>query len=211
MMTKSFAVTMPSIARRCVIRSLTLILALGLASRAQAAFHLWNITEVYSNSSGTLQFIEMFDSFGGQQSLAGQSINVTNLAGTVTNTFTIPGNFFTPIDSLNHSLLFGTTGLHAAGGPTPDFIIPNGFLFTAGGTIDFFGFSGSTNDLTYSPLPTDGIHSLAYANGPSVINSPRNYSGQTGQVVPEPGAITLAIIGGAWASCFLRRRRCQSA
>jgi hypothetical protein len=207
-MTKSFAASMPSIARRHVVRSLILILALGLASRAQAAQHLWNITQIYSNSSGTLQFIEMFDSFGGQQFLTGQSIQVTN--GTSTHTFTLP-SFPTSTDSLNHALLFGTAGLHAAGGPTPDFIIPDGFLFTGGGTINFFGTSGGTNNLTYPALPSDGIHALTYNNGPIVMNSPKNFAGQTSPVVPEPAAITLAVIGCISAWGFLRRRRCASA
>ena len=67
-----------------------------------------------------------------------------------TNTFTIPSNL--PSDSKNHTCLFGTTGLQAAGGPTPDYTIPNGFLFTSGGTISFFGQNGGV----YTALPTDG-------------------------------------------------------
>src|SRR5436309_9754949 len=50
------------------------------ASPAQAAFHLWAIQEVYTNNSGTLQFIELVDSVthdpfgGGQNFVGGQSI-----------------------------------------------------------------------------------------------------------------------------------------
>jgi serralysin len=193
---------------RYLIRGLTLIVALALCDRAQAAFHIWNIAQVYSNSSGTLQFIEMFTTAGGQQFVNGQSITVNNTANTLHNMFNIPSSpNYSSIDSANHFLLFGTAGLQAAGGPAPDFIIPNGFLFTAGGSINFFGTSGTTNGLSYPALPTDGIHALTYNNGPQVVNSPRNYSGQTGQVVPEPAAITLAAVGGICASCFLRRRR----
>jgi len=184
-----------------------LVLVLSLAGRAQAAFHLWNITQVYSNSSGTLQFIEMFDSAGFQQFVNGQSITVSNSDNSLQHTFTVPITpDYSATNSLNHALLFGTAGLQAAGGPMPDFIIPNGFLFTGGGSIDFFGFSGSTNDLTYPALPTDGIHALTYNNGPVVINSPQNFTGQTGQVVPEPAAITLTVIGVCGISIFLRRR-----
>jgi len=212
MTTKSFAASIPSIAHRHVIRGLTLIVALGIASGAHAAFHLWTITQIYSNSDGSLQFIEMFDPAGFQQFFNGQPITVFNSSNSVQNPFTVP---LTPdysgTNSLNHFLLFGTAGLHAAGGPVPDFIIPNGFLFTGGGKIDFFGTSGGTNDLTYPALPSDGIHALTYNNGPVVINSPTNFAGQTGQVVPEPAAIALAAIGGVSASWFLRRRRCRSA
>jgi len=175
-----------AIAQRCALGAAVLIVVSGLTCRAQAAFHLWNITQIYSNSSGSLQFIEMFDSAGFQQFVNGQSITVSNSDNTQQNTFTIPSTpDYSATNSFNHALLFGTSGLQAAGGPAPDFIIPNGFLFTGGGGIDFFGFSGTTNDLTYPALPTDGIHALTYNNGPTVVNSPQNFAGQTGQVVSQ--------------------------
>jgi len=195
---------------RYLTSGLTLIVALGLCGRAQAAFHFWSISQIYSNSSGSLQFIEMFTTVGGQQFVNGTSITVNNSANTLHNPFTVPSSpDYSSIDSAGHFLLFGTAGLHAAGGPVPDFIIPNNFLFTAGGSIDFFGTSGNSG-LSYPALPTDGIHSLpvnGFSVGSSAFNFAHNYSGQTGQVVPEPAAITLAAIGGICASCFLRRRR----
>src|SRR5258705_8031354 len=84
---------------------------------AQAAYHFWNIREVYTDTSGSLQFIELFDSFGGQPYVGGRQIRVSNSGGTDTHTFTVPND--TPNDTFNHALLFGTLGLHAAGGPTP--------------------------------------------------------------------------------------------
>jgi hypothetical protein len=202
MKSRLLAVRWPLIARYHLIRGLALIVGLGLATRAQAAFHIWNIAQVYSNSSGTLQFIEMFTSTSGQQFVNGQSITVNNSTNTLHNTFTIPSTpNYDAIDSANHFLLFGTAGLHAAGGPTPDFIIPNGFLFTGGGMISFFGTSGTTNNLTYPALPTDGIHALTYNSGPQVVNSPENYSFQTGQVevlgdINRDGHVTIADVAG---------------
>jgi hypothetical protein len=155
------------------------VLLLSVAGRAHAAFHLWAITQIYSNSDGSLQFIEMIDNSGGQQFVGGQSITVLN--GGSMHPFTVPNNLST--DSFHHELLFGTSKLEAAGGPKPDFIIPNGFLFTGGGTIDFFGTSGGTNGLSYPALPTDSVHALTYNNGPVVINSPQNFLGQTGAVL----------------------------
>src|SRR5262245_39383617 len=110
-----------------ITRSRWILAALGMmllnATSAQAAFHAWQITQVYTNASGTLQFIEMVDSFGGQTQVQGQSINVTN--GPNTNTYTLPGG---PLpETFNHHLLFGTAGIQAAGGPAPDYTIPNGF------------------------------------------------------------------------------------
>src|SRR5258706_1607080 len=100
------------------------------AAPAQAAYHLWNIREAYSDASGALQFIEFFDSnpFGGQQFVGGQVINVLNSGGTQSHTFTVPSNL--PGDSKNHAFLIGTAGFSSAGGPAPHFFIPHGFLFS---------------------------------------------------------------------------------
>jgi hypothetical protein len=175
------------------------------ASNSRAAFHFWAIQEVYSNSSGTLQFIEFYDAFGSQQFVGLQDVQVTNLANTLTNTFTIPHHLPTdanPQESFQKTFLIGTAGIQAAGGPTPDFIIPNGFLFTAGGTIDFFGLNGGP----YTALPTDGSLSRTWSNGSNALNTPKNFAGQTG-TVPEPTTLALAGSAGACALFLLLRRR----
>lgn len=172
------------------------------ATPAKAAFHLWNLQELYSDSTGSLQFIELFAAFDSQQFVGGQQISVSNAGNTLTNTFTIPSNL--PSSSTNKSFLLGTAGLQAAGGPTPDFIIPSNFLFTAGGSISFFG----TNSGAYTALPTDGTASRIWGGSTNnATNSPRNFAGQTGTVVPEPTSLSmvaLAIGGIFWTS---RRRK----
>jgi hypothetical protein len=180
------------------------------AAPARAAFHLWQIQEVYTNSSGTLQFVELTDQFGFQNSVGGNSISVTNAAGTQTNTFTIPDpppDFGTlPGDTLNHMLLFGTGGLHAAGGPTPDYIISNNFLFPGGGSISFFGANGGA----YTALPTDGVRSLNWFAGTNnAVNSPVNYNGDVGVVtpVPEPTTLLLAPVAAVLGGVYRWRRR----
>ena len=170
-----------------------------IAAPSQAAYHLWNIRELYTDTSGSLQFIELFDSFGGQQFFGGQQIRISNVGNTITHTFTIP-NSFSP-DSFNHALLFGTAGLHAAGGPTPDFIIPNGFLFQAGGNFSYFALGGGA----YTALPTDGVMSRTWGDG-NAPNSPQNFAGQTGfVVVPEP--TTWGLLGMGALGCWLMLRR----
>lgn len=165
---------------------------------ANAAFHLWAINEIYTNSSGTLQFIELVDTFGSQNFVNGQQIQVSNVPNTLTNTFNVPGAQL-PGSTQNHFLLFGTAGIQAAGGPAPDYIIPNGFLFQAGGTINFFGL----NSGPYSALPTDGFLSRTWTGG-NALNTPTNYSGQTGQV-PAPAA--GVVLAGAGLALGRRRRR----
>jgi serralysin len=178
---------------------------LGLAAAtlcipsAQAAFHLWTIREIYTDTSGSLQFLELFDFNSGENFVNGMQINVANVGNTVTHTFTIPGSSLSG-DTANHALLFGTSGLAAHGGPTPDYIIPNGFLFSAGGSISFFG----ANSGSYTAMPTDGVNSRTWGDG-NAANSPRNYGGQTGFVVaPEPSA--LALLGIGCLAALARRR-----
>ncbi len=175
---------------------------IALATPAHAAFHLWFLSEVYTNASGTLQFIELTTTQNNQQFISGQSISVSNIGNSLTNTYNITLNSGSP--TANHKLLFGTAGLTAAGGPTPDYIIPNGFLFSAGGSISYFGEgTGSYAPLSYSALPTDGYLSRTWGGG-NALNSPTNFAGATSPV-PEPATMILTPI--AFASMYLVRRR----
>ena len=172
-----------------------------LTSSTQAAFHFWVIRELYTNLDGTSQFIEFYDEFGGQQFVANQQIQVTDQAGTTTHTFTIPNDL--PDESFGRAFLIATSGFAAsAGAVTPDYIIPNGFLFPAGGTIAFFGL----NSGPYSALPTNGVLSRDFGSGMNQSNSPENFAGAVGHVVPEPASWVLLGIGGI-GCCWLMRRR----
>src|SRR5947209_4588016 len=71
---------------------LTLItLAAIVALPSQAAFHLWQIRELYSNSSGDLQYIEMFCPASGQTFVNGQQISVSS--GASSHLFTLNHGF----------------------------------------------------------------------------------------------------------------------
>ena len=165
------------------------------------AFHLYDITEVYSNASGTVQFIELFTTATGQDEMQGHVITVT--AGT-TNTFIFDHDLGSN-STANTYMLIATQGFADLGIVTPDYIVPNGFLFLPNGTINF---ANDWDILAYSNLPTDGVNSLG-VSGPTgghttsvVDNSPTNFAGDTGHVDlsnadPEVGTpITDKLVGG---------------
>ncbi len=149
-----------------------LVLSLALSGSAQAAFHLWAITEVYSNADGTVQFVELATQSDGQQFVLGHTI--TSTSGSRTNSYTFASNL--PGDSTGKSFLIATQGFAALNIVTPDYIVPNSFLFTTNGTINF---AEGVDIVSYTSLPTTGGLSIN-PNGAQSINSPRNYRGLTG-------------------------------
>src|SRR5436190_3664549 len=58
------------------------------APRAQAAFHLWQAKEIFTNSTGSVQFIELHDNFGGENSVTG--FTLTSNSDGVIKTFMFP-------------------------------------------------------------------------------------------------------------------------
>jgi len=190
----------PSVLQRSA--ALVLICCL-IASPVQAAFHLWTVREIYSDVSGDLQFIELFTSDNFQEFVGGQTISVRNVGNTMTHSFTLPNNV--PGGTANHALLLATSGIDAAGGPTPDFTLPSDFLFPAGGTITFFG---TPAQVAYAALPIDGLRSRNADGSDNLMNSPINFAGQSGLVmVPEPSTFTLLGLGAISLLCAFRRRR----
>ena len=171
----------------CVLATLATLLSGGSAN---AAFHLWNLREIYTDSSGQYQFIELFTSSSSQQFVGGQQLTVTPTGGGTPHTFTIPSNL--PGDTFNHAMLLATSSLQGAGAPAPNYVIPNGFLFAGGGTVNFFG----ANSGTYTALPTDGVLSRTWGDG-NAANTPQNFAGQIGSVVvPEPSVVALLVVTG---------------
>jgi uncharacterized repeat protein (TIGR01451 family) len=145
--------------------------------------HLWVINEIFSCGDGSDQFIELFTPSGNQEVLTGRPIQASNLGATLTNTYIFPDNSGTP--TTGRSLLLATSGFAGLpGGITPDFIIPNNFLFTGGGSVDFAGVF--TLIYANGELPLDGVNSLA-GNNTIGVNSPTNFAEETGSVTcPDP-------------------------
>ncbi|SFM66285.1 DUF4214 domain-containing protein [Nitrosomonas communis] len=140
------------------------------------SFHLYRINELYSNSDGSIQFIEMsVGDFNAESFWINQSISVTQ--GSATNTFSFPANLANT-STANTTVLIATQGFANLGVATPDFIIPAGFLFTNGSaTVNF----ADVDTVTYNALPLDGTNSID-RNGAIAVNSPKNFAGETGTV-----------------------------
>jgi hypothetical protein len=171
-----------------VLRLLSVLL-LAFSGSAHATFHLWYITELFSNADGTIQFIELKALASGQEFVSGHTI--TSSSGTTTRSFTFPSNLPGDTASMDggdpyygggmttyKSMLIGTQGFAGLGIVKPDFVVPNGFLFTTDGRVNF---GEGADSLTYGSLPTDGSHSL-YRDGATNVNTPMNFAGESGTV-----------------------------
>ena len=93
----------PPIQRRLAF--LAVLVALAPIPSAKAAFHLWNVKEVFSNADGSVQFVEMFDNSGFENSVSGFKLR-SNSDGVIKE-FTFPGNL---VNSTPGHMLIATSG-----------------------------------------------------------------------------------------------------
>jgi hypothetical protein len=197
---------MSRICHRCLMSSLVIFTFLaGASPSVKASVHLWHVKEVFTNASGSVQFVEMFDSFAGETLTAGTTLTA-NSDGNI-KTFKFPSNL---THSTPGSLLIATTGFGSlAGAVTPDFTFDQsappftftGSFFNPNATSLSFTFSGSGDTMSFAgaSLPKNGIDSLTDAgatgfppgtpNISSGTNSPTNLLGNSGSVnlaTPSP-------------------------
>jgi len=164
---------METIAR--LFRFLLVVAALLWAQTANATFHLIIITEIYSNASGNVQYVVLTATSGFQQFVTGHTITATSPGGD-SHIFTFPNDL--PDDTTNRAFVIGTEGFASLGIVAPDYVVPNGFLFPSGGTLNYAG----VDIVVHGALPTDGIHAID-RNGTIVATAPINFVGATGAIV----------------------------
>ena len=143
------------------------------------AFHQFDIVEIYSNADGTVQFIELRALSGGQQFVQGQRISTSGAGGT--RSFTFPSNL--PGDTSGKTFLIATQGFAALNVVTPDYTVPNGFLFQGGGSVNF----ADVDVWNHGALPADN-RSLVRDSASPQTPTPRNFSGRTGTIPAGGGA-----------------------
>ncbi len=170
-----------------LVRSVVAAALLAASLPAQALFHLWSIEEIFSNADGSVQYVKLAALAGSQQFIAGHTITSAS-PGMATRQYTFPANL--PGDTTGRKFLVGTAGFAALGVVTPDYVVPDGFLFTAGGTVNF----ASVDIWNHGALPTDGTLALR-RDGSTATNAPVNFAGATGQVAPPSHALTVSLAG----------------
>jgi hypothetical protein len=166
------------------------MLLLTATSAALAAFHLFRIEQLYSNTDGTVQFVVMRESFGANGENFWAGITLTSTGG---GTFTFPTNLPSSATA-GRRVLIASQDFAALGLVTPDYVIPNGFLPTANGTVNF---AGGVDQWTYTSLPTDGVNAL-YANGMVAPNLATNFFGQSASVASAAMDLNQHGLTGSW-------------
>ncbi|MGZ5040035.1 MAG: hypothetical protein ACXWBQ_04760 [Usitatibacter sp.] len=178
-----------------------LLVLAAFSGQAHATFHLWRMTQFYSNADGSVQYIELMALASGQQYLSNHTITSSSGSNTHSYTFTtdLPGDSAMDMEGGYYgmgmgmsfkSMLIGTQGFAALNVVRPDYIVPNGFLFATNGRIDYAG----SDSFAYASLPTDGTLALN-RDGSMVMNTPMNFDGSSGSIV---GAAAPFNVQGLW-------------
>jgi hypothetical protein len=167
------------------------------APAAWASFDFFQIEEIFSNADGTVQYVVLHEVAGmnGENFLAGHTFISTS--GGTTQTFTFPTNLpggmqgpygEGPSPTAFARVLIATQGFAQLGLVTPDYVIPNGFIPLANGTINYAG----VDQVSYTALPTDGA-SAVNRSGMTLQNLATNFAGQSGSVTAAPPQVAVAV------------------
>ena len=152
--------------------------ALLTPGAARADLHKWEISEVFTNADGSVQFIEFFSPKKGQEFLA-TSLDAPATIVTNGQSFLFLSDLPNPPETENRFMLIATPAFAALpGAPTPDYTIPAGFFSLSGGLIDY---SAGADEITLGALPTNGTSSVD-RNGTPGTNSPTNFAGASGSI-----------------------------
>ena len=163
--------------------SVAALAALLAAGGARASFHTFAIESIYSNADGTVQFVVLRETqgFPGENLWSGHSFTSTHAGAT--KTFPFATNL--PSNQTGHkAVLLASQGFAALNLIAPDYVLPNGFLATDGGTLNYAG----VDTVTYGPLPTDGASAIT-RTGAGAPNVATNFAGATAVVPPLPDVV----------------------
>jgi hypothetical protein len=112
----------------------------------------------------------------------------------VIDILTFPNNLPSS-QTLGKHFLIATQGFAALGILTPDYTVPNGFLGTGAGSLDFA--EGADPNFNYMSLPTDGTTAIDRNRNP-IPNVATNFAGQTASVTAGPPPQVFGNFQGLW-------------
>ena len=147
-------------------------LATTLPATTRAAVDSFRIRQMASSQDGTSQIIELEEVSGkdGQDRFAGLTLTVTNRFG-IAKTFEFPSDLPSAATANKH-VAIGPRGVGGYAPPRMDFILPQAFLPTDGGTIDFAGI----DHWSFDAIPTDGgVLRRSGEVGPATV---QNFAGE---------------------------------
>ncbi|MCX7553848.1 hypothetical protein OS175_08155 [Marinicella sp. S1101] len=156
------------------------IVGVVICAQAQsgAGWNGWSVNEIYSNQTGTVQYIEI---------VAGENANA-NIGGSViafnsdgqNSVYVIPADF---IDTTQY--LIATQGFsQSPGSVLPDLII-QGSIFNASSSMLTINMDGDLFELNPLVLPEDDFLAISFDQA-IVVNSPTNNMGEEGQLLESP-------------------------
>ena len=170
------------------------------AATARAEYHTFQIEQIFSSADGAIQFVVMHEAFGenGENLWMGNQLTIG--AKSFTFNKNLPGGtsggyygMGTPSPTANKRVLIATQGFAALNLVTPDFVVPNGFLPTGGGTLNYAG----VDSVTFGALPTDGVKAIN-RNGAVIQNVATNFAGQSASVTVAGPAAPIVPLGGVY-------------
>lgn len=182
------------------------LLLLAGPGQADAHSHLWRVTEIFSDTTGQVQFVEMCECCGSQ--IEGHLLTDMTFLDTDTKRYHFPSDIGTNPDiSANKCVLSASQAFaDLPGAPAPDYILDAGllpfFFDPAGDTVTYGRESGvySVIPVPIGTIPTDGVTSLHldFAGNPSTgPNNPTNFAGTTGSVNANATSVPSLGTGGA--------------
>jgi hypothetical protein len=156
----------------------------GAVAPSRAAHHLWSISQVYSNASGSVQFVQLHCPEAGENSIGPFGVSSHSKSFSFVNN--LPPN-----STANSWILIATPGFAGLPGAiAPDYVLPSGNFFSTGG--DTLNYASGTDSWTFGMVPTDGVHSLM-RDGTTPQNSLMNFTGGTGSLTLQSSAAAPAL------------------
>jgi len=175
------------VSRRATIIRAVAAVAVCLAAKCSVAGP-WNFTEFFSNSDGSVQFIEVTcTNVNNQQDIATGTIT-SLITGKV---YTIPAALPSSATA-NRSFLIATDDFESLPGAIlPDYPtfpgLPANFFDPNGDAITISHVThGIMDQRAFFTVPTDGVHSLDLKANAVGINTPTNFAGEVGSVNLAP-------------------------